>query len=665
MQYMISAIIGLMLFTFSAEPAAAKRVALVIGNGDYKVQGGLVNPPNDAKLLGESLARAKFEIIDTKTNLGIAEFRQALRRFQAQANGADVALVYFAGHGIEANGANWLIPTDAELAEDRDLDYEAIKADLVLQALQGAKMRVLVLDACRNNPFGRGWRTGVRNTGSGLGKIEADDVLVLFAAAPGRTASDGTGAANSPFATALAKRLPEPGLSIQYLGGSVRDDVLASTGGVQRPYVSASITGRPFYLVPAEAVTKPAENTSGAAPAPKGLNAEEQKFFDSCVKLTPHMSRETVVSRLATLYQSGSHTYGWKYDPPAANLNAGDFAITAAETLANGVLQINYSYRWGRLFLMPVNLSSARTRGLSPRDTGVQGASLQLHGMWVQDSGHGCVVLYMNGETGEAAGEWQVTDDAGKSLNSINRIEKVAATANPASTAKSTPPKAAPSDTAAAPMPPPDMVDIPAGQFSMGSPASETGRESQETQVTVAIAKPFAIGRYAVTRGEYSDFVRATAHYTAGCSIWTGIEWKWQPDKSWTAPGFEQNDRHPVVCVSWDDAKAYVAWLTKTTGQPYRLPSEAEREYVTRAGTTTPFWWGAEITATRANYNGKSIYAGGGSTGVFRNGTVPVDSFEFNPFGLYNVHGNVWELTEDCWNIRWPQAFRQWIFCTY
>jgi hypothetical protein len=179
-----------------------------------------------------------------------------LRRFQSLNTGADVALVYFAGHGMEVGGVNWLIPTDAELAEDRDLEYEAIKTDLVLQALAGANLRVLVIDACRDNPFGRGWRSATRNTGAGLAKLEADDVLVLFAAAPGRTASDGS-EGNSPFAKALARRLPEPGVPIQFLGGNVRDDVLAATNGVQRPYVSASITGRPFYLIPAEPV-KPA-----------------------------------------------------------------------------------------------------------------------------------------------------------------------------------------------------------------------------------------------------------------------------------------------------------------------------------------------------------------------------------------------------------------------
>jgi hypothetical protein len=242
----------ILLLTSMGFPAvAAQRVALVIGNGAYKAQNLLINPPNDAHLISKALNKVNFETIETKINLGIGDFRQALRRFQSQANGAEVALVYFAGHGIEANGANWLIPTDADLADDRDLEYEAIKADLVLQALQGARMRVLVLDACRDNPFGRNWRASIRGTTSGLGKLEADDVLVLFAAAPGRTASDGVGS-NSPFAEALAKRLPEPGLAIQLLGGNVRDDVLAATGGNQRPYVSASITGRPFYLVPTE-----------------------------------------------------------------------------------------------------------------------------------------------------------------------------------------------------------------------------------------------------------------------------------------------------------------------------------------------------------------------------------------------------------------------------
>ena len=241
----------LFLVAETGTAGAEKRVALVIGNGAYKAQRLLENPPNDARLVSQALTAARFAVVDTKTDLGIGEFRQVLRRFQSLSTGADVAFVYFAGHGMEVGGVNWLIPTDAELSDDRDLEYEAIKTDLVLQALAGANLRVLVIDACRDNPFGRGWRSATRNTGAGLAKLEADDVLVLFAAAPGRTASDGS-EGNSPFAKALARRLPEPGVPIQLLGGNVRDDVLAATNGVQRPYVSASITGRPFYLIPAE-----------------------------------------------------------------------------------------------------------------------------------------------------------------------------------------------------------------------------------------------------------------------------------------------------------------------------------------------------------------------------------------------------------------------------
>ncbi|WP_439569818.1 caspase family protein, partial [Sphingopyxis sp.] len=171
-------------------------------------------------------------------------------------DGAEVAMVYFAGHGIEAQGKNWLIPTDAQLKSDLDLPYEAINLDRLMESVSGAQIRMVVLDSCRNNPFGRSWRSGTRAVVNGLAGVEADDVLVIFAAAPGQTAADGT-TGNSPFATSLAKRLPQPDVPVQLLGGLIRDDVLAATGGSQRPFVSASITGTPVYLVPRAAPTAP------------------------------------------------------------------------------------------------------------------------------------------------------------------------------------------------------------------------------------------------------------------------------------------------------------------------------------------------------------------------------------------------------------------------
>ncbi len=197
----------------------------------------------------------------------------------------------------------------------------------------------------------------------------------------------------------------------------------------------------------------------------------------------------------------------------------------------------------------------------------------------------------------------------------------------------------------------PEMVVVPAGSFVMGSPEGEPMRESSEgPQHVVKIGKPFAVGRSAVTRAEFSAFVTDTGYAGGdGCYTSTTVGWKRHPGKSWRSPGIAQDDRHPVVCVSWEDARAFVDWLARRTGKRYRLLSEAEWEYVARAGTTTPFWWGLSISTSEANYDGRQSYAEG-FTGEWRKTTVPARSFAVNPWGLYNVHGNVWEWVEDCWN---------------
>jgi formylglycine-generating enzyme required for sulfatase activity len=179
----------------------------------------------------------------------------------------------------------------------------------------------------------------------------------------------------------------------------------------------------------------------------------------------------------------------------------------------------------------------------------------------------------------------------------------------------------------------PAMVVVPRGSFIMGSPQNEPDRWSGEEQVRVLIAAPFAVGQFAVTFDEW-DYCLADG----GCTGYT------PNDRGWG------RGNRPVIDVSWDNAKAYVKWLSRRTGKTYRLLSEAEREYVARAGTTTAFWWGPSITPQRANYKGIATYEGGGFAGEFRLRTMPVDSFEPNQWGLFNVHGNVWEWTEDCWN---------------
>ncbi len=179
----------------------------------------------------------------------------------------------------------------------------------------------------------------------------------------------------------------------------------------------------------------------------------------------------------------------------------------------------------------------------------------------------------------------------------------------------------------------PEMVAIPAGSFMMGSPASEQGRSDDEgPQHQVNIARPFAAGKFEVTFDEWEACVRER-----GCR------------------GGRGRGKRPVFNVSWNDAKQYTKWLSAKTGKPYRLLTEAEWEYVARAGTTTPFNTGANINPTRANYDAGMSYAGS-VIGEFRKQTAAAGSFQPNAFGLYDVHGNVWEWTEDCWNANYQGA---------
>jgi formylglycine-generating enzyme required for sulfatase activity len=203
----------------------------------------------------------------------------------------------------------------------------------------------------------------------------------------------------------------------------------------------------------------------------------------------------------------------------------------------------------------------------------------------------------------------------------------------------------------------PEMVLVSAGEFMMGSPEDEPERFAQEgPQHRVKIGRSFALGKLKVTRDQFETFVRET-NYSTGDRCYT-IEAGRVEDRvgrSFRNPGFVQEGNHPVVCVNWDDARAYVAWLTKKTGKLYRLASESEWEYAARAGTTTPFWWGSTISPEQANYDGNSIYAGG-TKGENRQKTVGADQFKPNAWGFYQVHGNAFEWVEDCWNDSYRNA---------
>ena len=206
----------------------------------------------------------------------------------------------------------------------------------------------------------------------------------------------------------------------------------------------------------------------------------------------------------------------------------------------------------------------------------------------------------------------------------------------------------------------PELVVVPSGSYRMGSPSSEVYREDDEGPVhRVAIARPFAVGVYEVTRGEFARFVSETGRSMGdSCIVYEDGGLQERSGLSWKSPGFNQTDAHPVVCVNWHDAQAYVRWLSRETGQHYRLLSEAEWEYVARAGTTTEYWWGGEGTdyCRYANASQGSTVASQGLCNEGYEETSPVGSFPANEFGLHDVSGNVKEWTEDCWNKNYEGA---------
>ena len=224
-------------------------MALVVGNSKYKTFDALANPERDAKLIASTLERSGFRSVQLLLDAGRDELAAALKTYAKEAANADWAVIYFAGHGIELDGSNYLVPVDAKYENDADIPAESVALDQALNAVHGAaRMRLVILDACRENPFGGEKKGEASNIGRGLARIEPESgTLVAFATKHGHLASDG-GADNSPFASSLATRINSPGIEISRLFRLVHDDVLAKTGKKQQPFTYGQLSAEEFYF---------------------------------------------------------------------------------------------------------------------------------------------------------------------------------------------------------------------------------------------------------------------------------------------------------------------------------------------------------------------------------------------------------------------------------
>ncbi|MDE0004562.1 MAG: SUMF1/EgtB/PvdO family nonheme iron enzyme [Rhodospirillaceae bacterium] len=511
---------------------------------------------------------------------------EALRVFTRESAGADVALVFYAGHGLEVNGVNYLVPVDARLERDTDVRFETVALDDVLAATLGASLRVVILDACRDNPLARSMqRTGASRSVSrgSFGELDEgllrDETLVAYAAAAGTTAADG-GGRNSPYTSALLAYLEQP-LEIGILFREVRARVLEATNGQQRPHEYASLLDE-HYL--------------GGASAP--------------VTVAASTSTEALVEQENLFWQSISDSE-----------NPADFQAYL-EQFPNGVF----------------------ARVARNRMTALGGAT--------------------SGPTVVEGPRPTVSDPP-----VVNRP----VLRNPGTRFRDCPSC-------------PEMVVLRAGTFRMGCKEGETvfdcySMDAAKPVHEVQVAS-FALSIHEVTRAEYAAFVSATSHEPGGCGVrsrewetrrFRRDRWVWnsrfQDQASWRAPGFDQGNDHPVVCVSWEDASAYVEWLSAETGAVYRLPSEAEWEYAARAGTATNRFvedrlcdhgniYDRTAEEPRSSYNYRDAPCTDGFVW-----TAPVGSFPANAFGLRDMRGNVEEWVADCWHddyVRAPQDGSAW-----
>lgn len=277
MRYAITLATTALLFLAHPALAEQKRVALIIGNSEYDHVSHLPNPVNDAEDIAGTLSRLGFNV-RRGLNLDYRDMRLILRDFADDAAEADIALIYFAGHGVEIDKVNYLIPVNAELRSDRDVDFEAIRLDTVIGALEGAKgVRIVLLDACRNNPFLADMQrtSATRSIGRGLSRIDPGGVLVGYAARGGTLALDGAGR-NSPYAEALLATFEQPGLEIGKMFRRVRDLVLEKTDGFQEPFTYGSLPGSDIYLVPPQPVS--AALPTPPAPKPSILDQMLEDF---------------------------------------------------------------------------------------------------------------------------------------------------------------------------------------------------------------------------------------------------------------------------------------------------------------------------------------------------------------------------------------------------
>jgi len=600
-----------------ADAKAEKRVALVIGNATYVNTPALRNPRNDATDMAAVLKGLGFDVI-LGLDLDQQQFAATVDRFARQLDDADVALFFYAGHGLQINGKNYLVSVNARLTSEFLMSSETIELDAIVNLMESrVPVNLVFLDACRNNPLADNLRKNLvamkrsSSLGRGLARIDPTrrDTLVAFAAAPGQEAADGE-ARNSPFTSALLKYLPKPNLEVSVMLKFVAAEVGQATQNMQRPQQLSDMT-RTFYFANASAdgsfKVQTAQEDKPAAASPAGRNAGSTNESDRDLEIAFWTSAQAANDCEAM------RAYQQRFPRGAfialAAIAERRLCPSRHVTVLEAAPGADNPSATLPLPTPPANTLAAPPPLKGPANPPLPSAQLSER---------------------PVAAPTPVPPQAPAltpPAPALAPANQQTAFKNPTFTL---PPSMKGTDQPLRDCPRcPEMVSIPAGIFDMGG--TDDPMEGPVHRVSV---KAFAIGRYPVKIGEWKQCVAANA-----C--------RYSPTG---------DDELPVYNISWDDAQEYVTWLSTTTNAKYRLPTEAEWEYAARGRTTTKYWWGSQPEA------GKSACKGCGS-GYAGDQPMKVGLFAANGFGLFDMTGSIDQWVSDCWNRNYvgaPSDGRSW-----
>ncbi len=577
--------------------ALAKRVALVVGNAAYADQ-PLKNPVNDAKAVSSKLKGLGFEVILVE-NLKKREVGRTLAGFAQKISRDDEVVVFYAGHGLQVRGENYLPTVDAKIESEEDVETNSLKLGDLLSKLDEsrARVKIVILDACRNNPYSKGFRSLDR----GLARVQdaPSGTLMHFATRPGQVAADGEGG-NGLYTTELLKVLDKPGIAVEQLFKQVSQAVVQSSREQQEPWQEGSLRGE-FYFA------------SAVAPA---IAAKPNP-----VQEPPKADAEQEAWELAKKRDNFEAYQGYLSEFPKGRYAA------AARSALKGLIPSK---------ILAKDQPSPLAAPIAPRDAEQEAWELakkrdstQAYQAYLKEFPSGryasAARSAISGFAPQTPAQAQIQAPATTQRPSASPDTSVLSQAQLVSDAPK--PGEVFKDCEVCP----EMVTIPSGSFFMGSPQNESGRSSNEGPQRQVQVKQFAMGRHEVTQRQ------------------------WQALMGDNPSGFNTcGDNCPIENISWDDAKAFTRKLSQMTGKTYRLPSEEEWEFAARAGCSTPFNLGGQcaerVEVSDANFNGNFSH-NGSNRGVDRHTTTAVGSFRANNWGLYDMHGNVWEWVLDCYEI--------------